>query len=92
VAGFEAAVRDRGHDGIAEALIARHNQRMQRAIDAGHIMQSAGLPLLTSQFPMGLATEALGANPRRPPFYSGPTWPDHLVWGVAGRSGWETIP
>lgn len=25
VAGFEAAFRDRGYDGVAEALIARHN-------------------------------------------------------------------
>jgi hypothetical protein len=82
VAGFEAAIRDRGHDGIAEALIARHNQRMQRIVRSGHMMQSIGLPLLTSQFPMGLAAEELGADPGRPPFYSGPTWPDHLAWGL----------
>ncbi len=82
VAGFEAAVQDRGHDGIAEALIARHNQRMQRAIDAGHLMQTISLPLLTNQFLMELAAEELGANPQRPPFQPGPTWPDHLAWGL----------
>lgn len=82
VAGFEAAVQDRGHDGIAEALIARHNQRMQRAIDAGHVMQTISLPLLTNQFFMELAAEELGANPQRPPIQSGPTWPDHLAWGL----------
>jgi hypothetical protein len=82
VAGFEAALRDHGHDGIAEALIARHNQRMQRIIDSGLMMQGIGLPLLASQFPMGLAAEELGAHPGRPPFYSGPTWPDHMAWGL----------
>ncbi len=82
VAGFEAALRDRGHDGIAEALIARHNQRMQRIVHPGHMMQSIGLPLLESQFPMGLAAEELGAHPGRPPFYPGTAWPDHLAWGL----------
>jgi hypothetical protein len=82
VAGFEAALHDRGHDGIAEALIARHNQRMQRIVQSGHMMQSIGLPLLASQFPMGLAAEELGADPGRPPFYSGPAWSDHLAWGL----------
>ncbi|MTK03161.1 hypothetical protein FF096_14150 [Micromonospora sp. CP22] len=46
------------------------------------MMQSIGLPLLTSQFPMGLAAEELGADLGRPPFWSGPTWPDHLAWGL----------
>jgi hypothetical protein len=35
VAGFEAAFRDGGYDGIAEALIGRHNQRMVRIVDLG---------------------------------------------------------
>lgn len=82
VAGFEAALRDRGHDAIAEALIARHNQRLQRILHSSHMMQSIGLPLLACQFPMGLAAEELGAHPGRPPFYAGPTWPDHLAWGL----------
>lgn len=44
--------------------ITRHNQRLQRIAQSGHVMQSIGLPLLTSQFPMGLAAEELGADPR----------------------------
>jgi len=82
VEGFEAALRDRGHDAIAEALIARHNQRFQRIVGCGQMMQSLCLPLLTSQLPLGLAAEELGADQGRPPFYRGPTWPDHLAWGL----------
>jgi hypothetical protein len=82
VAGFEAALHERGHNAIAEAFIARHNQRLQRIVRSGQTMQSIGLPLLTSQIPLGLAAEELGASQGRPPFYRGPTWPDHLAWGL----------
>jgi hypothetical protein len=82
VEGFETALRDRGYDGVAEALISRHNQRMQRMIDVGDIMQRISLPLLASCLPLGLAAEELGAQPGRPHFYGGPTWPDHLSWGL----------
>ncbi|MEJ3741749.1 hypothetical protein WEI85_00405 [Actinomycetes bacterium KLBMP 9797] len=82
VAGFEAALRDYGYDGVAEALISRHNQRIERVVDVGHMMQCIGLPLLASYLPLGLAAEELGAHPARPPFYSGPNWPDHLAWGL----------
>jgi hypothetical protein len=82
VAGFEATIRDRGHDALAEALIARHNQRMQRMIQSGQMMQCIELPLLNSQFPMGLAAVELGADPGRPPFHSGPAWLDHLAWSL----------
>jgi hypothetical protein len=67
VAGFEAAFRDGGYDGIAEALIARHNQRMVRIVDVGDVMQRIGLPLLTSYLPLSLASEELGANCSPPP-------------------------
>jgi hypothetical protein len=82
VAGFEAAFRDRGYDGVAEALIARHNLRMERIVDVGDVMQRIGLPLLTSYIPLSLASEELGADPGRAPFHSGATWPDHLAWGL----------
>jgi hypothetical protein len=82
VAGFDAALNDRGPDAIAEALIARHNQRLQRILQSSHMMQSIGLPLLVSQSPMRFAAEELGADPGRPPFYNGPTWPDQLAWGL----------
>ncbi|MET8312017.1 hypothetical protein [Micromonospora sp. NPDC005173] len=82
VAGFEAALHDRGHDGVAEALISRHNQRMERIADVGHTMQCIGLPLLASYLPLALAAEELGAHPGRAPIHSGPTWEDHLAWGL----------
>ncbi len=82
VAGFEAAFRDHGYDGVAEALIARHNQRMQRIADVGNVMQRICLPLLTSYLPLSLVSEALGADPGRAPSHSGATWPDHLAWGL----------
>jgi hypothetical protein len=81
-AGFEAAIRDRGYDGVAEALIARHNQRMQRIADVGDLMQRICLPLLTSYLPLSLVSEELGADPERAPSHSGATWPDHLAWGL----------
>lgn len=82
VAGFEAAFRDRGYDGVAEALIARHNQRMQRIVDVGDVMQRICLPLLTSYLPLSLVSEELGADPGRAPSHSGAAWPDHLAWGL----------
>ena len=82
VAGFEAAFRDRGYDGVAEALIARHNQRMQRIADVGDLMQRICLPLLTSYLPLSLVSEELGADAGRAPSDSGATWPDHLAWGL----------
>lgn len=80
--GFEEAFLRRGHDGIAEALIARHNQRMQRMVDVGDMMQRIALPLMAGYLPMSLAAEELGANPGRGPFHPGTTWPDHLAWGL----------
>jgi hypothetical protein len=67
VEGFEAAFRNRGYDGVAEALIARHNQRMQRIADVGDVMQRTSLPLLTSYLPLSLVSEELGADPGRAP-------------------------
>jgi hypothetical protein len=63
-------------------LISRHNQRMQRMVDVGDMMQRIGLPVLASYLPLGLAAEELGAHPGRAPFHSGTTWPDHLSWGL----------
>lgn len=87
VAGFEAVLRDRGFDGLAEALIARHNQRMQRMLDVGEMMQQVVLPLLASQLPLNLIVELLGASPWRQPFQSGEGWPAHLGWGLDSTVG-----
>lgn len=82
VAGFEEALRDRGHDGVAEALISRHNQRMERIINVGTLMQHVALPILSSYLPLSYAAEELGAHPGRAPWHMGSTWPDHLAWGL----------
>jgi hypothetical protein len=82
IAGFETALRDRGYDGVAEALISRHNQRMQRVAAVSDVTQRITLPLLTSYVPLSFAAEQLGADPGRPPMFSRPTWPDHLSWGL----------
>lgn len=82
VAGFKAALADRGHDGIAEALISRHNQRMERIANTGHVMQSICLPVLAGYLPLALSAEELGSHPGRAPIHSGPTWVDHLAWGL----------
>ncbi|NKT14675.1 hypothetical protein GS495_16625 [Rhodococcus hoagii] len=80
--GFEDALRDRGHDGVAEALISRHNQRMERIAGVGDMMQRIAIPLLTSYLPLSVAAEGLGAHSGRFPSHSGRTWVEHLAWGL----------
>lgn len=82
IAGFETALLERGYDGVAEALISRHNQRMQRMAEICDVMQRISLPLLASYLPLSMAAEELGAEPARAPSHSGGTWPDHLMWGL----------
>lgn len=82
VDGFSAALANRGYDGVAEALIARHNQRMERLREAGEVLQQCAFPALSSYLPLQLVAEELGAHPGRWPSNSGSTWPDHLGWGL----------
>ncbi len=82
VEGFEEALRERGHDGVAEALISRHNQRLQRNTEVGNMMQCVMLPLLTSHLPLSAAAEDLGAHAGRFPSHPGRTWLEHLAWGL----------
>ncbi|MEV0135742.1 hypothetical protein AB0H83_45780 [Dactylosporangium sp. NPDC050688] len=82
VAGFEAALRDRGHDGVGEALISRHNQRFERAVDIGHMMQCVAMPLLASYLPLATTALELGVHPGRPPSDTGQSWEEHVAWGL----------
>lgn len=82
VEGFKTALANRGFDGVAEALISRHNQRMERLQAAGESMQRCTFPVLSGYLPMQLVAEELGAHPGRMPSHSGSTWPDHLAWGL----------
>lgn len=82
VAGFEAALDARGVDGVAEALISRGNQRMQRMIDVGTIMQQVVLPIMASYLPLSASTAELGASIGRLPAHPGRDWPEHLDWGL----------
>lgn len=82
VDGFSAALADRGYRGVAEALIARHNQRMQRFREVGEVLQQCAFPALTSYLPLQFVAQELGAHPGRWPSHPGSTWPDHLAWGL----------
>lgn len=82
VEGFRVALAERGYDGVAEALISRHNQRMERAVKAGDVLQKTAFPTLTSYLPLQLVAEEVGAHPGRWPSHTGSTWPDHLSWGL----------
>lgn len=82
VDGFRRAVEDRGYDGLAEALISRHNQRMQRFVQVGVVLQQCAFPVLQGILPMQFVAEELGSHPGRWPSHPGLTWPDHLAWGL----------
>ncbi|MFI6220121.1 hypothetical protein ACIBEH_06165 [Nocardia salmonicida] len=82
VEGFERALEERGPDGVAEALLSRHNQRMVRIVEVGVMSQQIALPLLSAYMPLSFIAEQLGAHQLRPPIRSGATWPDHLAWGL----------
>lgn len=82
VSGLEAAVAERGYDALAEKLISRHNQRMQRFVASTQKLQEKTLPALSSYLPLYYTARELGASEGRPPFYAGPSWPDQLVWGL----------
>lgn len=80
--GFLDALHSRGHDGIAEALISRSNQRLQRIEHLSHLLQSVCMPSMACYLPFDYAVRELGGHPGRGPFHSGETWIDHLAWGL----------
>jgi len=82
VAGYKTALATRGFDGVAEALISRHNQRIGRFEDNAMLLQSVAMPVLFSALRARSILDDLGASRGRPPSFSGRTWPDHLAWGI----------
>jgi len=82
VGGFQDALRTSGFDGIAEALISRHNQRLQRIDGISTMTQVIYLPHMAGYLPFDVAVLELGGHPGRPPIHSGRTWVDHLAWGL----------
>lgn len=82
VAGLESAVNQRGKDGLAEALISRHNQRMEWLDKVGNSVQERVLPILSSYLQLGVFAESLGANPGRFPACTGRNWVEHLAWSI----------
>lgn len=82
VEGFKAAVRERGYDGLAEALISRSNRRLIRIERASPLMQDVCLPHLAVLPIFDAVVQELGGTPGRGPVHSGPKWIDHLAWGL----------
>jgi len=88
LAGFQAAFRQRGFDGLAEALISRHNQRMQRIEKTATMMQMVCLPHLAGYPMFDLAVRRLGGTEMRMPGHQGgKAWIDHLAWGLDSIAG-----
>lgn len=81
VDGYENAAAG-GHRLVAEALIARHNARMQHVSAVPEWLRMAILSCTIPAIQLGTAARALGADPRRPPSSMGSTWVDQLMWGV----------
>ena len=76
------AVRRRGSDGLAEALIARHNLRMLNLESTAQQLSSTALAALTPLFAMDQAMWDLGLRGGRHPCDYGRTWLAHLVWAT----------
>lgn len=72
----------KGHGRIREALLARHNRRMERLGYIPEQIYRAGLGSLASTPNLYLGLRTLGANlERHPADYFG-AWENHLLWGV----------
>ena len=82
IEGFKAAVRERGYDGLAEAVISRHNRRLVRIERTSLLVQDVCLPHLAAVPIFDAVVRELGGTPGRGPVYSGPKWIDHLAWGL----------
>jgi len=79
--GFHAAAT-RSHDAVAEALISRSNQRLQRIDTLSIQLQCVVMPVISGLMPLDLAVRELGGNPSRAAFDTGKDWVEHLAWGL----------
>ncbi|WP_433754659.1 hypothetical protein [Nocardia sp. CA-135398] len=55
---------------------------MERIVAVGVMTQQIVLPVLSSSMALGFVAEQLGAHELRPTIIAGPTWADHLAWGL----------
>ncbi len=76
------AILPRGDSRIAEALISRHNVRMENIPKTFDDYRFAAMSAIVPITQLDMALNTLGANPRRPPPLHAGTAPDLLAWGV----------
>lgn len=72
----------RGHDRIAQTLIARHNIRMENIPKSYDDFKFEVMSSIVPVTHLDLALDTLGANPLRPPPQHAGGLPDLLAWGV----------
>jgi hypothetical protein len=81
VEGYKQAAA-RSANGVAEGLVSRSNQRLQRIERLTIPLQSIVMPHLSGLLPFDLAVQELGGDLGRPAFHSGRSWVEHLAWGL----------
>lgn len=81
LAAYEAAAT-RGQQFVAEALIARHNRRMEALDRTNKVSYEHLRSALAQILSFDVALRDLGADQERYPPDYGRTWVDHLAWGV----------
>lgn len=80
------AVRRRGADGLAEALIARHNRRMANLNGAARHFSPNAFAVLHPMMIMDTASWQLGQRVLKHPCDYGATWLEHLGWAADSAS------
>jgi hypothetical protein len=75
-------VGGQGHQRLAEALIARHNLRMEMIQRAPDRYREYVLSCLAPMIPLDGLLLGMGAKPNRPPAAYVGSWADHLAWAV----------
>lgn len=71
-----------GPDRVAEALIARHNLRMERVQRDHGVHKVYGLSALAPVAPMYINLVRSGVDPKRPPSIPVGGWAEHMTWGL----------
>ena len=71
-----------GHDRVAEALIARHNLRMERVQRDHGVHKAYVLSALAPVAPMYIDMVRAGVDTKRPPSVPVGGWAEHMAWGL----------
>lgn len=71
-----------GHDRVAEALIARHNLRMERVQRDHDAHKVYVLSALAPVAPMYINLVRAGVDTKRPPSSMAGGWTEHMTWGL----------